>query len=254
MLITPIKTHKIIPHKDTDLFAVLDKYLMNDSGQARMTEGSVLAVTSKIVSICEGRIVPIEGTDKDELIRQESHMYLPRAENKYNVSLTITNDMLVATAGIDESNTNGYYVLWPKDPQNSANTIRAYLRQKFGLKNLGVIITDSKTTPLRWGVTGVAVSHSGFLSYNNHIGKPDLFGRMIEHTMVSVMDSLASAAVYVMGERDEQTPLAIVSDIPHVQFLDEDPSEEEMRTLHVSIDDDLYGAFLKNAAWKKGEK
>ena len=45
------------------------------------------------------------------------------------------------------------------------------------LKKVGVIITDSKTTPLRWGTSGVAISYSGFSPLKNYIGSPDIFGK-----------------------------------------------------------------------------
>lgn len=248
MQVTAIKTHKIT-EKDTDILKILDQYL-----PAELPENSVVAVTSKIVSIAEGRMVKMESADKDDLIKRESQYYLPREKNKYNVSLTITRNILSASAGIDESNSNGYYVLWPKDPQKSANDIRKFLQKKFSLKHVGVVITDSKTTPMRWGVTGIAISHSGFLSLNDPIGKPDLFGRPIVHTMINVMDSLAEAAVYIMGERREQTPIAIIRDIPHIVFRKGNPAKKELDKLKITIDDDLYGEFLKNAPWEKGGK
>src|SRR3989344_5382212 len=101
MIVTPIKTEKITSdHKD--LFEILDKSL------PEMKENSVLAVTSKIVAICEGRVTKMEDVNKDALIEQESQYYLERKDNPYNVSLTITRNNLVATAGIDESNGNGF--------------------------------------------------------------------------------------------------------------------------------------------------
>src|SRR3990167_9436191 len=138
MVVTGIKTHKITT-KDNDIPRILDRYLK------KISEKSVVAVASKIVAISQGRVVKIGTVDKDKLIKQESQYYLPRNQNPYNVSLTITGGTLVATAGIDESNGGGFYILWPKDPQESANKIRMWLKTRFKLKNVGVIITDSKT-------------------------------------------------------------------------------------------------------------
>lgn len=250
MKVKTIKTHKITL-KDKDIFKILDKYLLN------MEEKSILAVTSKIVSICEGRVVKIiktDKSDKDRLIEKESQYYLPRNRNKYNVSFTITNNLLAASAGIDESNGNGYYILWPKDPQKSADKIRKYLEKRFKLKNIGVIITDSKTTPLRWGVTGGAIAHSGFLALKDYIGEKDLFGRAFVFEKLNIADSLSTAAVAVMGEGSEQTPLAIISDIPFVKFNSKSPSKKEIQDLKISIEDDLYAPFLKSVKWKKGKK
>lgn len=246
MKVTAIKTHKITT-SDRDLFAILDKYL------SKLEEKSVLAITSKIVSITEGRLVKMEGTDKDKLIEQESRLYLPRSQNPYNVSFTITNNILAATAGIDESNGNGYYILWPRNPQESVNKIREYLKKKFKIKNVGVIITDSKTSPLRWGVTSIALSYSGFKPLKDYIGREDLFGRSFEFEKLSVVDSLSAAASVVMGEGAEQTPIAVINDLPFVEFQDRNPTEKELKDLVISPEEDIFGPFLKNAQWKKGK-
>lgn len=247
MKVTPIKTHKITT-KDTDIFFVLDKYL------AKLFNKSVVAVTSKIVSICEGRIVKMGMVDKDKLIKQEAQYYLPRRTSKYNVSLTIAHNILAASAGVDESNGNGYYVLWPADPQRSANDIRGYLKRRFSLKEVGVIITDSKTTPLRWGVTGIALAYSGIAPLKNYIGTKDIFGKKMEYTKTSIIDSLAGAATVVMGEGKEQTPLAVIEDIPFVKFQSRNPTKKELDSLFISIEEDLYSSFIKSVRWEKGNK
>jgi len=245
MKVTAIKTHRVTAN-DRDLIKILDKYL------STLSEKSILAITSKIVSITEGRLVKMDSVDKDTLIKQESQFYLPRGENKYDTSFTITRNMLMATAGIDESNGNGYYILWPKDPQQTVNTVRAYLKKRFKLKNVGVIITDSKTMPLRWGVTGVALAYSGFKPLKDYIGKKDLFGRKFQFEKLSVIDSLAGAASVVMGEGAERTPMAVIDDLPFVEFQDRNPTKKELNELCISVDDDLYGPFLKQVEWKKG--
>ncbi len=244
MQVNAIKTHKITQN-DKDVFAILDRYLPT------IGEKSVIVVTSKILSMIEGRVIKIGETSKNELVKQEAEMYLPASESKYNFSLTIKNSLLIPSAGIDESNGNGYYVLWPKDPQKWANSIREYLVKKFNLKNIGVIISDSKTTPLRWGVTGAAIAYSGFVPLNDKVGVPDVFGRAMQATKVNVMDGLAASAVVVMGESSEQTPLAIIEDVPFVQFVDRNPTEDELNTLKIAIVDDLYAPLLQSVAWKK---
>ena len=245
MQITALKTHKITS-EDTTIIPILDRYI------PILEENTIVAVTSKIISICEGRLVSPESIDKDTLVAQEAELYLPREMNKYQVMLTIKQHILAAAAGIDESNGNGYFILWPENPQRSANQIREYLQTKFKRKHLGVVITDSKTTPLRWGVTGIGLSHSGFLALNDYIGSPDIFGHLLHMTKVNVMDGLAGAAVYAMGEGREQTPLALITDIPNVQFQERNPIQEELDALAISLDDDIYGEMLKKAEWKKG--
>lgn len=251
MRIESVKTHKITG-KDTNILSVIDTYV------PKLEENSILVVTSKIVSICEGRIQKIveetKDTDKEKLVKKESEYFIDKNENEYGFYLTITQGLLIPTAGIDESNGNGYYVLWPKDPQATANAIREHLVKKFGLKNVGVLITDSKTTPLRNGTTGAAISHSGFDALNNYMGLPDLFGRELRVTKSNIMDGLAAAAVVTMGEGQESTPLATISEIPNVKFVDHNPTSEDLDSLKISLDIDLYGSILKRAPWQKGSK
>lgn len=245
MKVTPVRTHKIT-QKDRDIFKILDRYIK------KLSEKSVVAVTSKIVSVCEGRVAEIGTKTKDELAEKEAELYLPRHMSKYDFMISIKYGIFTASAGIDESNGNGFYILWPRDPQKSANQIRKWLKGRFNLENVGVIITDSKTTPLRWGVTGVAIAHSGFMALNSYIGKPDIFGRKMQAEKLNVSDSLATAAVAVMGEGNEQTPLAIISDVPFVEFQSRNPTEKELKELKIDIEDDLYAPLMKSVSWKKG--
>lgn len=225
-----------------------------DTSIPTFVENTILVVTSKIVSICEGRVVKIGTVDKDILIANEAEYYLPHTESKYDVTLTINHNLLVATAGIDESNGNGYYILWPKDPQKSANMIREYLVKRFSLTKVGVIISDSRSTPLKWGTTGVSLSHSGFVALNNYIGEPDIFGHKLTMTQANVADGLATGAVTVMGEGKEQTPLALISDVPFVQFQEKNPTDEEIKSLRINLEDDIYAPLISKADWKKGGK
>ncbi|GJQ53409.1 MAG: hypothetical protein HKUEN02_22560 [Anaerolineaceae bacterium] len=123
MNITPIKTEKVTAGKGT-LFSLLDAALSD------MPEKSILSVTSKIISLTEGSVVPMETTDKKALIEQEAQLFIPPEKSKYDISLTITRDTLIPTAGIDESNGNGNYVLWPRDPEKSARDILDYLTRR----------------------------------------------------------------------------------------------------------------------------
>ncbi|HPT66228.1 MAG TPA: coenzyme F420-0:L-glutamate ligase [Candidatus Woesebacteria bacterium] len=243
MKVNPIKTKPIVA--GDELFKILDESIVE------LKNNSVVAVTSKIVSICEGSVVKMGEKSKDSLIIDQADYYLPE-KNKYNFFLSIKNNIMIPSAGIDESNGNGNYVLWPKYPQKSVNLIREYLSKKFKLDKLGVIIVDSKTTPLRWGVTGVAMSYSGFRALNNYIGTKDIFGKEFRVEKVNVADALAASAVLVMGEGNEQTPIVIIEDVPFVEFRDKDPSKEELEEMAISMEDDLYGQILGAVKWEKG--
>jgi len=245
MNIKAYKTHKIQPNEN--LVAILDKYL------PQLQEKSVVAIASKIVGICEGRVVKKNSNEqKEQLIKKEADLYLPQPRMGY--LMTIYHNMLIVNAGIDESNSNGYLSLWPKNPQKSTNAIRKYLCKKHNLKNLGVIFTDSKITPLRWGVTGYAISHSGFNALNSYIGKKDIYGQEMHVEQVNVADSLAAATVLDMGEGNEQQPIAVLTDLPLVNFQDRNPTSKELKLLKIKLEDDMYSSMLTAAKWKKGNK
>ena len=128
MKICAIKTKKVVPGVDKSIFDILERYL------PRLKEKTVVAVTSKVVAICEGRIIPFDERKKDSIIKSEADWYLPRTSHKYNVMLTIKGNAMSFSSGVDESNAKGYFVLWPKNPQKSANDIRRYLIKKHHLK------------------------------------------------------------------------------------------------------------------------
>ena len=248
MKVTPIKTEKVLPGS-ISLFDFLDKYIIG------LKEKTVVAIASKVVGICEGRVVKkISEEQKDELAKEEADYYLPRECNQYGFMITINQNMLVASAGVDESNGNGYYVLWPKDPQKSANEIREYLSKKFAVEDVGVILPDSKLSPLRWGVTGYSVVHSGFNALKNYIGTPDIFGRLLQAEKTNVADSLSTAAVFEMGEGNEQQPLAIIEDLNTVEFQQRNPTKEELDNLKIALGDDVFSSLLTTVKWQKGKK
>lgn len=247
MQLKAFKTNKITV--GNDLYQILDRYL------PKLEEKSIVAVTSKIVAICEGRMVKIESAaQKDRLARQEAEYYIPRELNKHHYMITITNGIIgCSSAGVDESNGNGYYVLWPKNPQQSACEIREYLIKKQSLSYLGVIITDSKSTMLRLGVTGIAISHSGFNACNSYAGKRDVFGRQMHGGKSNVADSLATSAVAEMGEGDEQTPLAVITNISFVHFQKHNPTKRDLDAIEISLQDDVFAPLLTAVKWQKGK-
>jgi F420-0:gamma-glutamyl ligase len=221
---------------------------------AELQEGVILAVSSKIVALCENNVRPISSTDKQTLIKEEAERYLSSDSNPFGFSFTITQRTLIPMAGIDESNGNNNYVLWPKNVQASANQIRRHLTERFGLQSVGVIITDSTCQPLRRGTSGIAVAHSGFKALRNYVGQPDLFGRPFGASQASIAGGLAAAAVLAMGEGTEQTPFCVLSDLPPIEFQPRDPSAEELDELYVSSDEDIFAPFLRSVSWRDGKR
>ncbi len=162
---------------------------------------------------------------------------------------------MISASGIDESNGDDNYILWPEDPQRSANEIRHYLSERFGLKKVGVMITDSSVYPLRYGTLVIPIAHSGFVASNDYRGQPDLFDRPFEVSISSLAGGLAAAAGVVMGEGTEQTPIAVIEDLPFIEFQDRDPTQKELDDFYIPIlKDDLFAPFLGSVKWQKGGK
>lgn len=243
MIVRPLQTGRI-QIVEQSLFRLLDRHV------DAMDEGTVLAITSKLVALCQGRFFRVDAVDKQTLIEREADAFLPPQRNPHHVALTITGRRLIPSAGVDESNGDGHYLLWPERPQCVANAVRAYLRDRFSLRAVGVLITDSTTAPLRCGVTGMALAHSGFLALNDYVGAKDVFGRSLRLTKANVAEALAAAAVLVMGEGNEQTPLALITELPFVTFQDGDPTEAELDALRIQPEDDLYAPLLQGVRWK----
>lgn len=246
MRVAAVRTPKIKAGQ-AKLNVLLDEVLPS------IANGTVLVITSKLVSLCEGSVVPMASTNKEDLIRRESDYYLPATLSKYGHHFTIINNSLAAVAGIDESNGDGNYILWPKDAQRTANQVRRYLSKKHKLKRFGVIISDSTCLPMRWGTIGIPLAYSGFEATKNYIGTPDLFGKLFKVSRGGVALGLAAAAVVVMGEGTEQTPLAIINDIDFVNFQNNDPTPDELENFYISnFQEDLFAPFLSAVEWQKG--
>lgn len=211
----------------------------------------MVAVTSKVISVIEGRVVNKKDTDKYQLIKQEADLLLKTDRNPYNIYLTIKDGMLIPSAGIDESNVDDVCVLYPSNVWKSAQEIWEYLRTKHKIKNLGIIITDSHTSIMRGGVTGISLGWWGFNSLCSYIGKPDLYDHPLKSTQINIVDSLSVSAVFVMGEGNEQTPLALITQIPHITFLDHPPSQEEKQNIVIHPEEDLYAPLLGSVKWEK---
>lgn len=243
-----IKTYRTHPITTSDLLP----HLIN-SYVPRLTEKSILVITSKIISLCEGSVVAKDKVDsKEALVRQSADAYLDDADTSkpaHAVQLTIKNNILIPAAGIDESNGNGLYILYPKNIQHSAVAIWEYIRERYKIQKLGVLITDSHTTPMRRGVMGIGLGWCGFKPLYNYIGKPDCFGATLRVTMTNNLDSLAAAAVFCMGEGNEQTPFAVITEAPKIEFQDSPPTADEVEEISIPLEEDLYLPLLKNARW-----
>lgn len=251
MQIRAIKTELLRPPKD-DLLAAIRKAL------PRLPEKSILVVTSKVVAISQGRAIRISpAVKKDDLIRSEAAWYLPRSAVPHKwIMLTIKENLLIPSAGIDESNGKGHYILWPKHPSAAARRILAWLQKTYRRKAIGVIITDSHTIPMRRGTIGISLAHAGFEPLYDYRGTPDLFGRRLEIQQANIPDALAAAAVAVMGEGKEQTPLALITKVPFLRFGTKKKTggRKPRSSFVIPEGEDLYTPLLRGAHFRRGGK
>jgi len=205
------------------------------TGEARSTavleDGDILAVTSKIVSKAEGRV--IRAVDREDAITSQT-VRLVATRGKTRI---VENPLglVLAAAGVDSSNTpEGTVLLLPEDPDASARRIAAAVRERSGV-TVGVIVTDTLGRPWRQGQTDVAIGAAGIRVLDDLRGGTDAAGRPLEATITAVADEIAGAADLVKGKANG-LPVAVVRGLGHlVTDLDEPgartlvrPSEEDM--------------------------
>jgi dihydrofolate synthase / folylpolyglutamate synthase len=235
---TPLQIHPIT----TRIFQAresLATFIVSQVSKDLVRERMILAVTSKIVSLAEGRLQKKSEISKADLIDREAEYNL--GEIGYGSVLTIKEGLFIASAGIDESNSeSGDYILYPENPFESARHLYAQLGEAWNLNEFGVLFTDSHTTPLRLGVTGLSLAYWGFSGLQNRVGEKDLFGKPLQMTKVNLADGLGAAATLTMGEVNESRPLACIFGA-EVAFTPETQKSE----LRVALEDDLYYPFFK---------
>lgn len=249
MNVAAYKTKKVIV--GDDLYKILDDYL------PKLEENSIVVITSKIISICLGNVAKNDGIITKEILAKKNAdwYFIDKNLEKFGTVIpTITNGILLANAGVDASNGDDIFIFWPKNIDEITAKIWTYLRKKHQINKLGVLITDSRLLPLRYGSQGVAVSWCGFEALQDYRGKPDIFGEPLKMTQKNIIDGFAGAAVVIMGEGEEQTPLATITDVPFVVFQNRPPTKEEKNLLKINNEDDIYGKLLTSVTWEKGGK
>ncbi len=217
-----------------------------------LLDGDVLIVAQKIVSKAEGRMVLLSTvtpsatatalateTDKDprlvELILSESSEVVRK--NRGVLIVRHRLGFVCANAGIDQSNISHQRgeaaLLLPLDPDASAQRLRQAMEKLSG-RRLGIIISDSMNRPWRLGSTGTAIGSAGITVLDDRRGQHDIYGRELLVTMINRADSMATAAMLVMGESTEKVPLALV------RGADADDSDQQAAICVRPLDEDLF--------------
>lgn len=229
-------------------------------GAGGLEAGDLLAVTSKVVSFDEGRLVElarVRPTKRAQALARRAgidpafaRVAIDESDHVFGAVpgalVTLKGGHLVANGGADLSNAPpGFAVVWPRDPWTSAERIRKWLSSR-AKGPVGVLITDSHCEPLRLGTSGVALGCAGFAPVEDVRGREDLFGHTMRVTFRAVADAVASAAVLVMGEVDESTPAAIVRDTGVATFARR-LTPEERRQASIPPERDLFAPLYRRA-------
>jgi coenzyme F420-0:L-glutamate ligase/coenzyme F420-1:gamma-L-glutamate ligase len=220
--------------------------IIGDAAGGRLQDGDILAVTSKVVSKAEGRM--ISAADREQAITDETVRVVATRAYPGGVTRIVENRLGVvgAAAGVDASNTpDGTVLLLPVDPDDSAGVIRAALSARFGFR-LGVIITDTLGRAWREGQTDVAIGASGVVVLEDLRGSTDTQGRSLEVTLPAVGDEIAAAADLVK-RKASGLPVAVVRGMAHLL----DAAAPGARVLVRPSEKDMFRLGTEEA-WREG--
>ncbi len=168
--------------------------------------GDVVAVTQKIVSKAEGRLMP--AGERARWVERETAEVVARRGDL--VIARTHHGFVCANAGVDASNVPaGVLSLLPEDPDRSAEGLRAGLERGLGSSPLGVVVTDTFGRPWREGVVDVAIGCAGLAPLVALRGTADDRGRPLETTVVALADAIAAASGLVMT-KTARVPAAVV--------------------------------------------
>ena len=210
-----------------DLVELIASSLKQNGVEPRAQD--VLVVAQKIVSKAEGRMVDLATiepsakaralaaeVEKDprlvEVILSESARVVRARRNVLIVEHRL--GFIMANAGVDQSNVGpadgaSRVLLLPENPDRSAEALRNGLAALTGI-DLAVVINDSFGRAWRQGTAGVAIGVSGLPGLVDLRGRPDLFGRTLEVSVIGFADEVAAAASLVMGQADEASPVVLI--------------------------------------------
>jgi len=209
--------------------------------KVRPRNWDIIAVASKVVATSEGRVRSLSRVkptreavrlgEKYSLPPEFVQLVIDEADEVYGgvrgAFLTLKDGQATANAGADRKNAPpNSAVLWPLDPKASAVRLRRALKRRTGL-DVGVVIVDSRVTPLRLGTIGLSLASVGFNTVKDFRGKPDLYGRKASITFQALGDGIAAAAQLLMGEAKESVPFVLVRGAP-VEFTKRGGGIEKM--------------------------
>ena len=228
-------------HSGSDLGTII-----GDALDGLLSDGDIIAITSKIISKAEGRMV--HAADREDAITAETVRVVATRAHPGGVTRIVENrlGMIAAAAGVDSSNTPvGTVLLLPVDPDASALRLRLALQERFGIR-LGVVVTDTLGRAWREGQTDVAIGGSGLRLIDDLRGSLDAEGRRLDVTLPAVGDEIAAAADLVKG-KNGKLPVAVVRGLARLL----DPEAPGARVLIRPAEKDMF-RLGTDEAWREG--
>ncbi len=201
---------------------------------ASLAAGDILVVTHKIVSIAEGAIYSLDEIEVSAEARRIARK-IGRDERTIEVALreaveiireepvliTRTKTGLITDmSGVDSSNAPlGHVAVLPPDPDKSAKAISEALHMEFGFR-VPVLISDTQGRPWRRQTVNVCIGIYGMNPFTKNAEKKDLYGRVLQSSLVCIADEIASAAELLMGQSDERIPVVVVRGVEYETLTD----------------------------------
>lgn len=184
-----------------------------------LTDGDVLAVSSKVVSKALGLRAPAD--QREQAVAAGTVRVVAEravADGRVTRVVEAAAGPVMAAAGVDASNVGvdpDAVLLLPADPDGCAHELRQRLAQHSGTDpdRLGVLVTDTAGRAWRAGQTDLALGASGVRLVRDHRGEPDADGRALAVTSRAVGDELAAAADLVKGKA-RGVPAALLRGLP----------------------------------------
>ncbi|WP_432509738.1 coenzyme F420-0:L-glutamate ligase [Kineococcus sp. SYSU DK001] len=171
--------------------------------RASLSDGDVIAVSSKVVSKAAGLTAPAAARE-DVVLRQSRRLVAARRTPTGATTRIVeaAAGPVMAAAGVDASNVEGDVVLTlPADPDAAARDLRDRLHELTGAV-VGVVVTDTAGRAWRTGQTDFALGVAGLDVLDDLRGTVDAQGRDLSVTARAVADEIAAAADLVKGKTD----------------------------------------------------
>ncbi|MBN2229305.1 MAG: coenzyme F420-0:L-glutamate ligase [Candidatus Thorarchaeota archaeon] len=219
-----------------------------DSTNISLVDGDIIVIAHTIVSKAEGRVIEssqINVTPRAQDIANRSDFDAVQVEialgegravirDERALIIELPNGHICNFGGVDHSNAPpSSYLLLPRDPDRSAKLLRTEIEEQ-SRKKIAVIISDTEGRPWRKGAINIAIGCAGINAFKHNQGKQDLYGRILQRSMICQVDQIASAAELVMGQADEGIPVVII------RGYDYERGNEKVSDIHRTGEENLF--------------